>query len=130
MKKLLLSIVVCLTACTKYIDPPVNYAELSNKLTVGMAKEEVIRILGVPKEKTIKGNEEVYYYHSRAETDLSTSLVNYTLLLPVGFIIGQDPIDQKRCESHFYTYFNENGKLSKFNTGITLNKKTGIDCPL
>lgn len=129
MKKLFLSIVVCLTACTKYIDPPVNYAELSNKLTVGMTKEDVVRILGVPKEKRIKGNEEVYYYYSRAEKDLSTSLVNYTLLLPVGLIIGQDPIEQKRCESHFYTYFNENGKLSRFHKG-GLSRKSGIDCPL
>lgn len=117
MKKFLflLGISISIISCTQYKPAPIDYNSLSNSLTTGMSKTEVIKILGVPKNKSIHGNKETYYYSSMAESSIVPKLLSRTVFIPFGIITGRDMIKEKLGTSEITLEFDENGKLEKFN---------------
>ncbi|MBF1197482.1 MAG: hypothetical protein HXM15_08615 [Fusobacterium periodonticum] len=80
-----------------------------------MSKTEVIKILGLPKNKSIDGNKETYYYSSIAESSVVPKLLSRTVFIPFGILTGRDMIKEKLGTSEITLEFDENGKLEKFN---------------
>ena len=102
-------------SCTQYKPAPIDYDSLSKNLTTGMSKTEVIKILGLPKNKSIDGNKETYYYSSIAESSVVPKLLSRTVFIPFGILTGRDMIKEKLGTSEITLEFDENGKLEKFN---------------
>lgn len=116
MKKLLLIISLLLVGCTfrHNVPPPSDYQSLSKLLVTGMSKEDVIKILGNPASKDIKGKRETYYFYSEDEETKTADVLNYTLLLPLNIFGGTPVINVRRESSTLTVYFDENGKLERF----------------
>ena len=116
MKKLLflLGITMFIVSCTQYKPPPIDYNSLSKDLTIGMSKNEVVKILGMPKSKEINGNKETYYYFSMAEPSIVPKLLSRTIFIPFGIIAQRDVIKEELEYSQLIVEFDEKGKLEKF----------------
>lgn len=115
MKKLTLAVYLLLAGCTFAYDvpPPIDYTSLTKDLTVGMSKEEVVKILGQPKSKSFSGKKEIYQFYSKGE-DNTPDIINYTILLPLNMFGGTPVINKKVRTSSLKVYFDEKGRLEKF----------------
>lgn len=56
--------VVALLISIWFMSACVNYSKMTNALTPGMTKQEVVNIMGDPYEKHIRGKEETYIYRA------------------------------------------------------------------
>lgn len=114
---LCLGLTMLLSACSHTIPAPINYKSLAKELAVGMTKEEVIKIFGMPVRKKIDGKKETYYFYSVSNSNVSAEVLDTlgTLILsPIGLIIGQDPLVIDRASSSYELHFDENGRLESF----------------
>lgn len=116
MKKLLLIIPLLSSGCVfrHNVPAPTDYHNLSKLLVTGMSKQDVIKVLGNPASKDIRGKREIYYFYSIDEETKTTEVLNYTLLLPLNMFGGTPVINVRREISTLTVYFDENGKLEKF----------------